>query len=194
MRASILIPTIVALVLAWSGVAVVRHVTEPYIITPEKVIALLKAAPWKNGRKPAPAERKAFLESVVANVNKLTFDGQRHLRDEGRNETEDFVLDLTEAERKWFVAQTVERRFQAVMKSFKVMSLDERRKVINGAKNDMRKNDRGVESLDGLVKDDEKAFENIIAQGIGEYYEKGDDKRKLQLAPLLSEMQTRMRR
>ena len=194
MRASILIPTLVALALSWSGVAVVRHVTEPHIITPEKIIALLKAAPWKNGRKPAPAERKAFLESVVANVNKLTFDGQRHLRDEGRNETEDFVLDLTEDERKWFVAQTVERRFQAVMKAFKVMSLDERRKVINGAKNDMHKNDRGVESLDGLVKDDEKAFENIIAQGIGEYYEKGDDKRKLQLAPLLSEMQTRMRR
>ncbi len=192
MRPSILIPTFVALAIIWSGVAVVMQVTDPYIVTPEKVLALVNNAPWKGGKKPRPDERKAFLQKVADCVNKLDFEGQRRMREEGRNATEDFAFDLTEEERKWFVSQTVEKQFQQVMKTFKAMSVEERKKMLNLSRADMRRNNRDVESLDGLIKEDEKAFEIMTEQGIGEYYQKGNDKRKVLLAPLLGELQARM--
>jgi len=49
-----------------------------------------------------------------------------------------------------------------------------------------------LESLDGLINENEKAFEIMAEQGIGDYYNQGDDKRKLRLAPLLGELQSRM--
>ncbi|MDB6137935.1 MAG: hypothetical protein JWO94_1007 [Verrucomicrobiaceae bacterium] len=192
MRPAILIPAFAALLLIWSGVAIVMHVTDPYIITPEKVTELVKQAPWKGGKKPGPAERKAFLQQVADDVNKLDFEGQRRLREDGRDATEDFFLDLTEDERRWFVAQTVERQFQQVMKTFKAMSVEERKKMLNTSRAEMRKNGRDVDSLDGLVNENEKAFEIMTQDGIGDYYAKGDDKRKLRLAPLLGELQSRM--
>jgi len=194
MRPAILIPTFVALALIWGGVAVVMHLTDAYIVTPEKIVALVKQAPWKNkpARKPTPAERKAFLQKVADGLNKLDFEGQRRLREEGRNETEDFFLDLTEEERKWFFGQTIEKQFQQVMKTFKAMSAEERKKMLNLSRADMRKNGRDVESLDGLINENEKAFEIMAEQGIGDYYNQGDDKRKLRLAPLLGELQSRM--
>ena len=192
MRPSILIPTFVALAIIWSGVAVVMQVTDKYIVTPEKVMALVNDAPWKGGKKPRPDVRKAFLQKVADSVNKLDFEGQRRMREDGRNATEDFFFDLTEEERKWFVSQTVEKQFQQVMKTFKAMSLEERKKMLNISRADMRKNGRDVESLDGLIKENEKAFEIMTEQGIGDYYSQGSDKRKLQLAPLLSELQSRM--
>ncbi len=194
MRPAILIPAFAALALIWGTVAVVMRVTDAYIVTPEKVVALVKLAPWKNkpARKPTPAERKAFLQQVADAVNKLDFEGQRQLREDGRDATEDFFLDLTEEERKWFFAQTIEKQFQQVMKTFKAMSLEERKKMLNISRMDMRKNGRDVDSLDGLIKENEKAFEIMAEQGIGDYYNQGDDKRKVRLAPLLGELQSRM--
>lgn len=192
MRPAILIPAFAALALIWSAVAVVMQVTDPYIVTPEKIMALVKEAPWKNGKKPSPAERKAFLQKVADGFTKLDFEGQRRLREDGRDATEDFFLDLTEEERKWFFSQTIEKQFQQVMKTFKAMNVEERRKMLNASRTEMRKNGRDVESLDGLIKENEKAFEIITEEGIGDYYNQGDDKRKLRLAPLLSELQSRM--
>ena len=192
MRPGILIPAFIALALIWSGVAVVMHITDGYIVTPEKIIALVKEAPWKGGKKPGVAERKAFLEQVVANINRLDFAQKSRLRDEGRNETEDFVFDLTEAERKWFLAQTVEQQFQSAMRTFKALSIEERRRIMTVSQADMRRNGRGNEALDGLVKENDKVFETIIQNGVGEYYKEGDEKRKLLLAPLLEELQSRM--
>ena len=192
MRPGIIIPSLIALVLIWSGVALVMHLTEEYIITPEKIMVLVKEAPWTKGRKPGTAERKAFLEKVVAGINKLDFAQKTRLREEGGNETEDFYIDLTDAERKWFIARTVEQVYQPVMKSFQAMSIEERRKLLNNSTAAMRKSGRDTEALDGLVKENDKVFQNIIEHGLGDYYKQGDEQRKRRLAPVLEELQSRM--
>ena len=191
MRPSILIPSCIALIAIWSSVALVMHLTEPYIMTPEKVVTIVKEAPWKGGKKPTKEVRKAFLEKVAAALNKLDFEQQRRLREDGKNETEDFFLDLTDDERRWFIHQTVEKQFIFVMKNFQSMPVDQRKKTLDQVRADMRKNGRGVEALDGLIAENERAFEIIVERGLEEYYNKGSDKRKMQLAPLLSEMQRR---
>lgn len=194
MRASILIPAGVALAVIWITVGVVLHVTEPYVVTPEKILALVQQAPWKGGKKPGQAERKAFLEKVVDQINRLDLEQARRMRDDGQAATEDFFMDLTDAEQKWFVAQTVEKQFRFVMKSFDAMPLDERRKRINGVRNNMRKNGRSLEALDGLAEADPKVFENIAEQGMCGYYDRADDKRKRLLGPVLAELQGRVGR
>ena len=191
MRPSILIPACIALIAIWSSVALVMRVTEPYIMTPEKFVMIVKEAPWKGGKKPTKEVRKAFLEKVAAALNKLDFEQQRRLREDGKNETEDFFLDLTDDERRWFINQTVEKQFIFVMKNFQSMPVDQRKKTLDQVRTDMRKNGRSVDALDGLVAENERAFEIIVERGLEEYYNKGSDKRKMQLAPLLSEMQRR---
>ena len=66
MRSSILIPAAIALAVIWGGVALVMQVTDPYIMTPEKVAAMVQEPPWKGGKKPGKDERKAYLEKVAA--------------------------------------------------------------------------------------------------------------------------------
>ena len=192
MRPSILIPLFIALAAIWGGVAVVMRATDPYIITPEKVVLLVKDPPWKKGKKPGKEERKAYLEKVAASWNKLDFEQQRQMRDDGKNETEDFFLDLTDEERRWFIAQTVEKQFLMVMKKFQAMSLPDRQKALAQSRTEMRKSERGAESEEGLLQENATAFEIMAEQGMENYYKQGNDKRKLQLAPLLSEMQRRL--
>ena len=192
MRVAILVPALIALAVIWGGVAIVFRATDSYIMTPEKVVLLVKEAPWKDHRKASKDERKAFLEKITAAVNKLDFEQQRLLREDGRNEIEDFALDLTDEERRWFISQTVEKQFVFVMKRFQSMGLEERKRTLDQTRAEMRKNNRDVDALDGLVTENERAFETIIERGLEEYYNKGSDKRKMQMAPLLSELQRRM--
>ena len=192
MRPGILIPSFIALAIIWSGVAMVMHVTDPYVISLDKVMAMVDQAPWKGGHKPGAAERKAYIEGLAQAITRLDLAQKTRLMEEERNQIEDLVLDLTESERKWFLNQVMDLRFQPVMKAFKVMTVEDRRRLINTCKTAMHKNGHEAEALDTLTKEDDKAFEKIIERGIGDYYNEGDEKRKLALAPLLQELQVRM--
>jgi hypothetical protein len=44
-----------------------------------------------------------------------------------------------------------------------------------------------------LQKEDEKVFENVVEKGLGAYYEEATAETKMDLAPLMEEMQQRMR-
>ena len=113
MRPGILIPAAIALAVIWSGVALVMSMTEDSISSPEKVYDIVREAPWKNGKKPSPAERRTYLDRLARFYTMLDQDQRKTMRDEdSTGEMALFMLDLTPDERKHYLSVIVEAQVQ----------------------------------------------------------------------------------
>ncbi|MFZ4594331.1 MAG: hypothetical protein ACOYOF_08745, partial [Verrucomicrobiaceae bacterium] len=110
MRPSILIPTVVALAIIWSGVAIVMSMTEDSVSSPEKVSQIVGEAPWRNGKKPSPAERTAYPDKLAKYYTLLDMEQRRTMREEdaASGEMMIFMMELTDAERKRYLSIIVE--------------------------------------------------------------------------------------
>ncbi len=193
MRLGIVIPTAIALAAIWGGVAIVMSMTDEYISSPEKVAQMVKNAPWHGGKKPSSAERKAYLDELARFYSMLDFDQRRRLReDDTKGDTMLFMAELTEEERKSYLSKILEAQFQPLLKAWPNINKEERRKMLGISRSEMRKQGRDNGSLDRLQEDDEQVFQKLIDDGITNYYQNGNDERKMNLAPLMEELQARM--
>jgi hypothetical protein len=182
-----------SLVLIWAGVAAVLRATERHTSTPEKVNALMAAAPWLDGPPLSDEARKKYLDDVIANVNRLDFDQRHARREEGRDVGQRFFDSLTREERARFLEETVERHFKSVMKAFNQMSREERQRLVKQSMADMNRDRPDGRNMDRLKQDDEKVFDKVVEKGLGAYYEDASAETKLDLAPLMEQMQQRLR-
>lgn len=182
-----------SLVLIWSGVAAVMRATSKHVSSPEKVQILMASAPWLDGKDPSEAERKKHLDEIIANVNRLDFDQRHAMRENDPAIGQHFFDGLTKDERSRFVKETVEQHFKNVMKAFNQMSRDERQKVVRQAMGDMKKNTPDDRNMDRLKKDDQQVFETVVEKGLSAYYEDASTETKLDLEPLMEQMQQRIR-
>lgn len=193
MQARIWISTFIALVLIWAGVALVRAYTDGYVSSPEKVMALIEAAPWREkGAKVDGATRRQHLEKVAESAAKLTFGQRTTLRDEHQEDLAFFYMDLTDAERQWMAEKTVEPFYKTVLKAFNAMSVEERRKMVTNTRVQMRKDGRDIGGLERVTQADPKFWDRIAEEGIATTYEKASSEQKLMLGPLLEELQRRV--
>jgi hypothetical protein len=196
MRPGILIPTLVALALIWSGVAIVMSLTEDAVSSPEKVSQIVSEAPWRNGKKPSPAERRAYLDKLAKYYTLLDMEQRKTMREEdaASGEMMIFMMELTEEERKHYLSVIVEAQVQPLMKAWSLLSKDDRRKMIGNARGSLRRNAGGATAMEQLTEADAKVFDSLIEGNLADYYKNGTDKQKLNLAPLMEELQNRMGR
>jgi hypothetical protein len=193
MQARILISSGIALTLIWSGVAAVRAYTDAYVSSPEKVMALIEAAPWRvKGSKPSAGDRQQFLDQVADSAAKLTFYQRTKLRDDHQEDIAFFYMELTDSERQWMAEKTVEPFYKTVLKAFNAMPVDERRKIINGTRMQMRKDGRDIGGLERMAQRDPEFWERMATEGISTTYESASSEEKLILGPLLEELQRRV--
>jgi len=196
MRPGILIPKLVALALIWSGVAIVMSLTEDAVSSPEKVSQIVSEAPWRNGKKPSPAERRAYLDKLAKYYTLLDVEQRKTMREEdaASGEMMIFMMELTEEERKHYLSVIVEAQVQPLMKAWSLLSKDDRRKMIGNARGSLRRNAGGATAMEQLTEADAKVFDSLIEGNLADYYKNGTDKQKLNLAPLMEELQNRMGR
>ena len=195
MRPSILIPTLIALAVIWSGVAIVMSSTEDSVSNPEKVYDLVRDPPWRNGKKPSQAERTAYLDRVAKFYTMLDMEQRRTMRDEDTGgDMMLFMADLTKAERKHYLSVIVEAQVQPLMKAWSLLSKDERRKYIGNARGSLRRNAGGATAMEKLTEADNQVFDKLVEGNLADYYKSGTDAQKLNLAPLMEELQNRMGR
>lgn len=181
------------LVLIWAAVSAVIRATDRHTSTPEKVNVLMGAAPWLNGAQVADAARKKYLDSVILNFNRLDFDQRRTMREGDRETGQRFFESLTQEERARFLQETVEQHFKSVMKAFNKMPREERQKLVRQAMKDMDRERPDGRNLERLRQEDEKIFETVVEKGLGAYYEDASAETKMDLAPLMEQMQQRLR-
>jgi hypothetical protein len=182
-----------ALVLIWSGVAAIIHATEKHTSSPEKVIGLVDKMPWLNGDNVSDEERRKRLDELIDNVNMLDFDQRKQMRENDHEKWQHFMDSLNKEERGHFLKETVEQHFKSVMKAFNQMSHEERQKVVDQSLKDMRRRDMEGRNMDRLQQEDEQVFHSVVEKGLGAYYEEASSETKMDLAPLMEQMQQRMR-
>lgn len=190
-----LIVTLIALVAIWGAVAAVMNVTDKHTSTPEKVLNLMAGAPWLQEGAPeqSEAERRKQMEATIAQMNLLNFDQRRQMREDGQDVSDRYFNSLSKEEKSYFLEQTVEQHFKSVMKAFNAMSPEDRRKAVERARADMKRNQGDQRGMERMQKEDAQAFEKMVEKGMGAYYEEASAETKMDLAPLLEEMQQRLR-
>jgi hypothetical protein len=182
-----------ALVLIWTGVAAIMQATERHTSSPEKVIKLVDDSPWLNGKDVSDAERQRHIDSIIASVNLLDFDQRKQMRENDHEKWQAFMNSLNKDERGHFLQETVEAHFKSVMKAFNQMTHEERQKIVDQSLRDMRKQEAEGRNMDRLQQEDEKVFQSVVEKGLGAYYEDASSDTKMDLAPLMEQMQQRMR-
>ncbi len=99
-------------------------------------------------------------------------------------ELEEFYTGLNPDEQAKFLDLTLPAGFQQMMQAFNDMPRDRRQRIVENALKEMRKNpDNRTERLD-----DEQA-RKVIDHGLRSYYSDASAETKLDLAPLIEQMQ-----
>jgi hypothetical protein len=193
MKAKPLLLAVLAIAAIWGAVASVMGLTEKHTSTPEKVHELMAEAPWFENPDLDADGRRKYLDEVIAHVNRLDFDQRRKSREDDPTIGKRFMDSLDIHERHRFLEETVEQHFKSVMKAFNQMSREERQRIVAQARRDMQRNTPDDDNMRRLQQEDEKVFENVVEKGLGAYYEEATAETKMDLAPLMEEMQQRMR-
>jgi hypothetical protein len=193
MNSKPLLIALLAIAAIWGAVAAVMGLTEKHTSSPEKVQELMASAPWFDDANLDEESRRKHLDEVIAHMNRLDFDQRRRSREGDRETGQRFMESLSMEERHRFIQETVETHFKSVMKAFNQMTREERQRIVMQARRDMQRENPDDRNMERLRREDEQVFENVVEKGLGAYYEEASAETKMDLAPLMEEMQQRMR-
>ncbi len=199
MHRSVLIKAGVALGVLWCVVLAVAKIAGDKRVTPESVVEFvrentLEPAPEIGEPEDAEARRKVIKE-YADRVNRLTWKQRRDLRDFGEDKDEPgrkFFENLSKNEQVYLIELTVDAHFKSVMEAFNEMEAEERKKMVDRIRKDMQGDDQGRRELERLEGEDKDIFDKVVSSGMRAYYQEADADVKLDLAPLMEEMQARM--
>lgn len=191
-RQRIWITAVVLLAFIWSVVAVVMHQTDDLVSWPGKVIELLEETPWLKGSETAHDPRQRYLVNVITNYNRLDPGQRRDLREDAQESLNQFFASLTEAEQKEYVNRTVDPLLDVIDKGLKAMPLEERKKLVGRMRGDM-KGQRGHDKPSEPPADKDREFmESLVNEDPILFLREAPLKTKMELAPMLEEMYTRV--
>ena len=182
----------VLLALIWGAVAVIMNQTDHLVSWPEKVITLVEEAPWLNGPAGSSESRRLYLSQVITNLNRLDTQQRRRLREDAQESIDRFFASLNEEEQKEYVDRTVEPYFESISKGLKLIPEEERKRLVGRIRNDL-KNLRGNSAEGDRLSDQDREFmEFMIAEDPILFLREAPTKVKMELAPVLEEMQSRV--
>ncbi len=170
---------IVALVAIWglaAGAIYLAHAAKP---TPEKVTAYL----GENLTGKSANERDKRIDQAAAMLNALTLEDRRQLR--GNGATQQFFRSLTPEEQGRFLDATLPTGFKQMMANFNRMDPVKRKQFVDRAVTEMKKHE-GEETPPRL---DDANQKKIVNQGLRSFYNDASADVKLDMAPLIEEMQ-----
>ena len=150
--------------------------------SPRSVAQLVDSNPLE-GR--APEERKKIIDTVAGQISRLDFDERRETRLEKRPEA--FFKNLTPGEKAYFVEQTVPAGFKQMIEAINRMTPEKRFKFVARAIEDLRR--QREESGEAAPGFGDPNVQKIMNLGLQSFYSEASPETKMDLAPLLEEMQ-----
>lgn len=180
------------LVLVWAGVAAVMWLTEGYVFTPEKTLALMSESPWYENERLGHEQRMQHLDKVITSVVKLDFSQRARMREDGEETLDRFMKSLSDEEKGEYVGRVVEEHFQAVMKGIDKLPADDRRRIIGTIHRDMKKRTAKNPEMQLLMDMDPAGFEKNFTKDMGLFFKEAPLSAKLEMAPMLESFHARM--
>ncbi len=191
-RQRIWLTAAVLLAIVWSIVAVVMHETDDLVSWPGKVLALVEEAPWLKGGTLGDEQRRQYLAQVIANYLRLDANQRRSLREDDQAVLDKFFASLSDAEKKEYVDRTIEPLFEVIDKALKVMPEEERKRIVGRFKGDVKGISGNDKQGSPAAQKDREFMESMMAEDPMMFLREAPLKTKLQLAPLLEDMQSRV--
>lgn len=136
-------------------------------------------------------ERRIFVESYAERLNRLSLEERRALR--RYPEFEKSFREMTEDERVYFVEATLPRGIEQLIQAFNEMDKETRTRTIERAMQDLSEAEDAAFEQPGQSMDD-GAARRIVENGLQIYYEEASPDARLQLAPLMEQLQRRMQK
>lgn len=180
------------LALIWAGVAVVMQQTDDAVSWPGKVMGLVEGAPWLDGGSVTTADRALHLQRVIMNLNRLDVSQRRGLREDGQDLIDRFFASLTPEEQKLYVDRTVEPYLTTLEAGLKRLPEEEKKRLVARLRGDLRNLRAGSSDGERLNDQDREFLELMIAEDPVLFLREAPLKVKMELAPVLEEMQSRL--
>jgi hypothetical protein len=156
--------------------------------TPESTAAYLRNANLAGKTGDA---RARILRKTADMFIGLSFEDRQRLQREGA--TRDFFRALTPAEQEAFLDATLPSGFKQMMDSFNKMEPAKRKQLVDRTLNDMkRRNEERQQRGDAPpppTEEQERLGQRIVDQGLRSFYKDANADVKLDLAPLIEQMQ-----
>ncbi len=153
-------------------------------VTPESLAAYIRNTDIKS--KSGSDRNKAILR-VEDMLNRITYEDRQALRQQ--RVTDGFFRALTPDEQGQFLDATLPTGFKQMMESFNKMDAAKRKRFVDRALAEMRSRPGG-EPPRTL---DDKNAQRIVDQGLRSFYSDASADTKLDLAPLIEQMQVNIR-
>lgn len=191
-RQRIWLTAAILLAAIWSVVAVVMHETDDLVSWPGKVQALVEEAPWLAGEKWSDEKRRGYLAKVITNYQRLDVGQRKTLREDAQDSLTKFFDSLTEAEQKEYASRTIEPLFEVIDRGLKALPVEERKRIVNRMRGDV-KGIRGNDAEgDRLAEQDRQFMDDLMAEDPILFLREASVKQKIEMAPVLEDMQTRV--
>lgn len=187
-RNRLLFKGIAALLLVWGVAYGLMRWAGAAKPTPEKVVAFVEANPLAEITD--PENRKRVIAELADLLNGLEPGEMRELEERaGEDPRRNILGEMSTEEQLFFLERRVGRAFQQMMQSFNEMEREERKRIVERSLKRMKEERGGPARLEEA---DPEIAEKITQAGLKAYYEEANAETKLDLAPLLEEMQRSM--
>lgn len=192
-----LLKGLIALLLVWGIAWGLGRIAKSQLPTVEKVHEFVQENPLSEISD--PAERKKLISNLASMLNRMD-PGELRNFEQGDREAQErvgqaFFREMTPDEQRYFLEMRVGKAFKQMMQSFNQMDREERRRIVERSMKEMKEG-QGITAR--LEETDPEIVEKITNAGLEAYYESASMESKMDLAPLMEEMQrsmsTQMRR
>jgi len=178
----------VTLALIWGGLGVLAWVSNATAPTAERVVAYLEANPLDEA---GSAERERIIDSLASQVNRLEFEQRQ---DAGlRKRVEGTFDSMTPEERRRYIDAVLPQGIEQMIEAINAMDRDERRRLVEDALSDIRqaREEHNAGETDERMNDE--AFRRVVDEGMRSFMTDASAETKLDLEPVIMEMQNIMR-
>lgn len=186
-RNRFLIQGLAALLVLWAIVFGVAKVAGSMKPTLEKLDSFTEKNPLSEIDD--PQERREVIGKVVDLLNEMEPSEVAKLQQRSENDPRrTFMESMSPEEQMFFLERRVGRAFQQMMLSFNEMEREERKRIVERSLKRMRENPDREPPGGG----DPEIAEKMADAGLKAYYSDASVETKIDLAPLLEEMQRTM--
>ena len=187
-RNALLIKAVAILAVVWGVVWIGLTVARSKTPTPEKLVAYVDENPLTDIED--PDERRKVIGNIADMLNQLPPEDVRVLAEENENDPRrEFFETMTEEEQRFFMEKRIGKAFDQMMQSFNTMEREERKRIVERTLNQMRRDGNQRDGIGRLEDTDPEMSDKIINEGLRAYYQEANAETKLDLAPVLEQMQ-----
>jgi hypothetical protein len=181
---------VLLIVTVWVLVGGIRWWANSKKTTPESLMTYVDKHPMNDLAK---EDREKVLEKTAKQINALDYEQRREMRLRGKLDS--YFKTLNPDEQSRFLDLTVPEGFKQMMDALNKMDRDKRQRFVERALKDLRENQpENITEEDRQKFEQDKNAQKIIDQGLKSFYSDASAETKMDLAPLIEEMQRNIQR